>query len=77
MFVPSIICVLLALQVCETRSIFLTMADTEKWGGTMYAWDSGRIIALFTVFGITLLAFIGVQIWLGESATSKLLSKLE
>lgn len=52
-FVPSIICVLLALE----------------WGGTTYAWNSGQIIALFTVFGVTLLAFAGIQSWLGEKAT--------
>ncbi|PWY71775.1 MFS general substrate transporter [Aspergillus sclerotioniger CBS 115572] len=52
-FVPCIVCVLLALQ----------------WGGTTYAWSSGRIIALFVVFGVLLLAFIGIQIWAGENAT--------
>ena len=35
----------------------------------MYAWHSARIIALFVVFGITLLAFIGSQAYLGESGT--------
>ncbi|ROW00329.1 hypothetical protein VMCG_07322 [Cytospora schulzeri] len=52
-FVPSIVCVLLALE----------------WGGTTYAWNSGQIIALFIVFGVTLLAFVGIQTWLGEKAT--------
>ncbi|KAF2266559.1 MFS general substrate transporter [Lojkania enalia] len=53
LFLPSMICLFLALQ----------------WGGTTYAWDNGRIIALFVVFGITLIAFVGVQVWLGEGAT--------
>ncbi|KAF7592084.1 hypothetical protein BBP40_000689 [Aspergillus hancockii] len=44
-FMPCIICALLALQ----------------WGGTMYAWNSPQIIALFVVFGLLLVAFIGVQ----------------
>ncbi|KAI8663747.1 MFS domain-containing protein [Fusarium keratoplasticum] len=53
LFVPSIICLLFTLQ----------------WGGTTYAWNSGQIIALFVVFGITLIAFVGSQIWLGEAGT--------
>lgn len=53
LFLPSVICLLLALQ----------------WGGTTYAWSNGRIIALFVVFGLTLLAFIGVQFWAGDNAT--------
>ncbi|RFU26811.1 hypothetical protein B7463_g9527, partial [Scytalidium lignicola] len=43
--IPSIVCLLLALQ----------------WGGSKYPWRSGRIIALFVVFGITLLIFLGIQ----------------
>lgn len=50
---PSIICLLLALQ----------------WGGAQYAWSSARIIALFLVFGVTLIAFIAVQILRPETAT--------
>ena len=53
LFMPSIVCLLLALQ----------------WGGTTYPFSDGRIISLFVVFGITLIAFIGVQWWMGESAT--------
>ena len=52
-FLPSIICLLLALQ----------------WGGSTYAWSDGRIIALFVVFGVLLLAFIGVQWWKSDTAT--------
>ncbi|KAF3017953.1 hypothetical protein E8E15_004372 [Penicillium rubens] len=52
-FLPSIISLLLALQ----------------WGGTKYAWGSGRIIGLFVVFGVLGLVFIGVQIWAGDRAT--------
>jgi EmrB/QacA subfamily drug resistance transporter len=50
---PGVICLLLALQ----------------WGGTTYAWKSGRIIALFVIFGILMIAFIAIQIWKQENAT--------
>ncbi|KAI8716720.1 MFS domain-containing protein [Fusarium sp. LHS14.1] len=53
LFVLSIICLLFTLQ----------------WGGTTYAWNSGQIIALFVVFGVTLIAFVCSQIWLGEAGT--------
>ncbi|KAJ5932033.1 hypothetical protein N7516_006522 [Penicillium verrucosum] len=53
LFLPAIISLLLALQ----------------WGGTRYAWSSGRIIGLFVVFGVLGLAFIGVEIWAGDRAT--------
>ncbi|MCJ1283794.1 hypothetical protein MMC26_003125 [Xylographa opegraphella] len=47
------VCLLLALQ----------------WGGSIYAWKSGRIIALLVIFGVLAVAFVGVQIWLQEKAT--------
>lgn len=53
LFVPAIICLLLALQ----------------WGGTTYAWNSGRVIALLVVFAVCLVAFAAVQWWVGENAT--------
>jgi hypothetical protein len=31
-----------------------------QWGGSKYAWDNGRIIALF-VFRILITAFVGIQ----------------
>lgn len=52
-FMPSIICLLLALQ----------------WGGSKYPWNNGRIIALFVVFGVVGLVFIGVQYSKGDNAT--------
>ena len=52
-FLPAIICLLLALQ----------------WGGQKYPWNDGRIIALFVLSGILLIAFVIVQIWKGETAT--------
>lgn len=50
---PAIICLLLALQ----------------WGGVKYDWSDAKIIALFVVFGILLIAFIGIQLWKQDSAT--------
>ena len=50
---PSTICLLFAVQ----------------WGGVKYAWNDGRIIALFVVFGVLCLAFITTQVWLKDKAT--------
>ncbi|OJD23946.1 hypothetical protein ACJ73_04698 [Blastomyces percursus] len=52
-FFPGMICLLLALQ----------------WGGTTYEWNSARVIVLLVVFGLLLLAFMGVQAWNKEYAS--------
>ncbi|PGH14853.1 hypothetical protein AJ80_05779 [Polytolypa hystricis UAMH7299] len=52
-FIPGIVCLLLALQ----------------WGGTTYAWKDGRIITLFVLFGVLIIGWVGIQIWKGERAT--------
>jgi predicted MFS family arabinose efflux permease len=52
-FLPGIICLLLALQ----------------WGGTKYAWNSGRIIALLILAGLLLISFLAIQVIRGEKAT--------
>ncbi|OBS19466.1 hypothetical protein FPOA_11191 [Fusarium poae] len=52
-FVPSMVCLILALQ----------------WGGSTYAWSSWRLILLFVMFGLTLIAFIAVQIKMPKTAT--------
>jgi MFS family permease len=44
-FLPAIICLLLALQ----------------WGGAKYPWDSWRIITLLVVSGALILAFIAIE----------------
>ncbi|QIW94720.1 hypothetical protein AMS68_000238 [Peltaster fructicola] len=53
LLLPSLICLLLALQ----------------WGGATYAWSDGRIIALWVVFAVLFLAFIAVQVFMNETAT--------
>ncbi|KAH8599939.1 MFS multidrug transporter-like protein [Bisporella sp. PMI_857] len=50
---PAVISMLLALQ----------------WGGSKYAWSSGRIIGLFVTTGVLGIIFIYSQIRAGESAT--------
>lgn len=40
-----------------------------QWGGVKYPWHNGRIIALFVLFGVLGLAFVGVQVWRGDEAT--------
>ncbi|KAJ7131766.1 major facilitator superfamily transporter [Mycena crocata] len=52
-FVPAVVCLLLALQ----------------WGGTKYPWNSGRIITLLVIFGVFFLAFTVIQILEQENAT--------
>ncbi|KAJ5112729.1 major facilitator superfamily domain-containing protein [Penicillium argentinense] len=53
LFLPGVICFLLALQ----------------WAGTTYSWDNGRIIALFVLAGVLLITFWIIQIWRKEDAT--------
>jgi len=52
-FMPGIICLLLALQ----------------WGGTTHPWSNWRIILLFVLFGLLLLAFLLIQHRQQELAT--------
>jgi len=52
-FIPAIVCLLLALQ----------------WGGSKYPWHNGKIIALFVVFGVLVIAFGLDQLWAQENAT--------
>lgn len=52
-FLPGVISLLLALQ----------------WGGSTYAWNNGRIIALLVIFGVCSYAFIAVQVWMGDMGT--------
>lgn len=50
---PGVICLLLALQ----------------WGGSKYAWNNGRIIALLVLAGILSIGFVLVQIFKPDTAT--------
>jgi MFS family permease len=50
---PGVICLLIALQ----------------WGGTRYAWDSARIVALLVLAGVLFVAFIVIQYFSGDRAT--------
>lgn len=52
-FLPMIVCLLLALQ----------------WGGSKYTWSNGRIIALFVIFGVLLIAFVAIQFWKQDNGT--------
>lgn len=52
-FIPAVVCLLLALQ----------------WGGSTYDWNSWRIIVLFVVFGVLLIAFATVQILTPDTAS--------
>jgi hypothetical protein len=52
-FLPGVVCLLLALQ----------------WGGSTYPWPDWRIILLFALFGVLILAFAAVQITMPKTAT--------
>jgi len=52
-FVPSIVCLLIALE----------------WGGSVYRWQDPLIIALLVVFAVLLVAFAAVQVLLPKTAT--------
>lgn len=53
LFLPAIICLLLALQ----------------WGGSKYEWKSAQIIALLVLCGVLIIGFLVVQWWKQEDAT--------
>lgn len=52
-FIPSVVCLLLALQ----------------WGGAAYAWSNWRIIVLFVFFGLLGASFAAVQIYMPDTAS--------
>lgn len=51
-FVPSMVCLILALQ----------------WGGTVYPWSAPKIIGLFTVFAVLFVGFLAVEALTPETA---------
>ena len=52
-FIPAVVALLLALQ----------------WGGSKYEWSNWRIILCLVIFGLLIIAFIGIQWWKQEMAT--------
>lgn len=52
-FIPAIVCLLIALQ----------------WGGTKYPWSDSKVIALLVVFAILIVIFIVLQIHNKEDGT--------
>ena len=53
LFMPGVVCLLLALE----------------WGGSIYPWSNGRIIALLVLFVLLIAGFIAVQIWRQDKGT--------
>jgi len=53
LFIVAIVCILLALQ----------------WGGSTYPWHNWRIILLFVIFGVLIIAFVVLQWYMGDYAT--------
>ena len=53
LLLASVICLLLALQ----------------WGGSLYVWSDGRIIALLVLFGVLTIAFTALQVAKGDKAS--------
>lgn len=53
LFLPGVVCLLLALQ----------------WGGTTYTWSSWRVILLLVLFPVLFLGFWAAQIFMPDSAT--------
>ncbi|KAF4335757.1 major facilitator superfamily transporter [Fusarium beomiforme] len=54
--IPSLVCLLLALE----------------WGGREYEWNRWRVIALFVLFGVCMMAFIVAEVTRQENATIQL-----
>ncbi|PFH60975.1 hypothetical protein XA68_18448 [Ophiocordyceps unilateralis] len=52
-FVPAIICLLLALQ----------------WGGADYPWHDSRVVGLFVGFGLMIALFAALQLYKGDGGT--------
>ena len=50
-----------------TASVCLLLA--LQWGGAAYPWDSGRVIAVFVMAGVTFIAWVVLQYLQGDEAT--------
>ena len=51
-FIPSMVCLILALQ----------------WGGSTYSWSDPKMIGLLVAFAVTLVIFIAVQVFVPKTA---------
>ncbi|KAE8356484.1 major facilitator superfamily domain-containing protein [Aspergillus coremiiformis] len=51
--IPGIVCLLLALQ----------------WGGSVYPWKNGRVVALLVLAGVLFIGFVAIQYVSGDRAT--------
>ncbi|KAF2501660.1 MFS general substrate transporter [Lophium mytilinum] len=51
--ISSLICLILALE----------------WGGSIYPWSDGRVVALLVVFGVLFLVFLASQVFFSSSRT--------
>ncbi|KAH0559978.1 hypothetical protein GP486_003494 [Trichoglossum hirsutum] len=40
-----------------------------QWGGSKYTWKSGYTIGLLVAFGVLVVIFIGIQLWMQDNAT--------
>lgn len=58
--VPEIL-ILVAALICLVLGL--------QWGGAVYAWSDGRIIALLVIFAVLTLTFVAVQVLLPKSRT--------
>jgi MFS family permease len=55
----------MAILIIGVVSILLAY----QWGGSQYEWGNARVIALFILGGVLLVAFVFIQIWKQENAT--------
>ncbi|KAI0141890.1 MFS toxin efflux pump [Xylariaceae sp. FL1272] len=61
-------------QLCRADLVLLAGSVVAlllalQWGGIVYDWSSGRVIALIAVAVVAFAAFVGFQFWMGERAT--------
>lgn len=40
-----------------------------QWGGTVYSWKDSMVWGCLLSFGLLIIVFCGIQVWLGDRAT--------